>query len=128
MRLATRDVPVVPADPRPAVREHDGRPLLDGGRCQACGHAIALALPRCPRCGGEVAPQTFGPGGTIWALTVVHVPARAGDAVPYTLAYVDLDDGPRLLAHVDGDGARVGTRVALAATAATGDPRVRVLA
>lgn len=126
MNVTTPEVRVLPADPRPVVREHDEHQRLDGGRCQACGHAVALRLPRCPRCAGDVAPAWFGPDGSIWALTVVHVPARAGDAVPYTLAYVDLDAGPRLLAHVEGDGARVGARVRLVATTAAGDPRVRV--
>lgn len=124
------DAPRMLADPRPLVVDDGGRHLLAGARCVACGHALALPLSRCTRCGGEVEPAHFGPAGTLWAVTVLHVPARPDDEVPYTLGYVDLDDGPRLLARVD-DGAgeaHVGTRVALTASTAAGNPAVEVVA
>jgi uncharacterized protein len=124
---ATREL-TLPADPRPVIVADGDRHVLEGARCVACGHPLALRPPRCTRCGAETAPARFGPLGTIWSSTVVHVAARPGDALPYTLAYVDLDDGPRLLTHVGGEagGAHVGARVELAATAATGDPMVEL--
>ena len=129
MSPAATDDRTLPADPRPVIIADGDRHVLEGGRCVACGHALALRLPRCTRCRGEVAPARFGPGGAIWSFTVVHVAARPGDTLPYTLAYVDLDDGPRLLAHVDGagDAVRVGSRVDLAATPANGDPTVELV-
>lgn len=130
MSVAPAKPPVVPADARPVVVADGGVHLLEGGRCRACGHALVLRRPRCTRCGGEVDAARFGPAGTIWASTVVHVPAREGDEVPSTLAYVDLDDGPRLLARIDERAglARVGARVALAPTSATGNPVATVVA
>lgn len=116
------------ADPRPHIVTDGCGPRLAGVRCRACGHAGALRTPRCVRCGGAVDPALFGPAGTVWAATVVHVPGRPGDEVPYALAYVDLDDGPRLLARLAGDGARVGDRVALLAATDDGDPAAEVVA
>jgi len=46
-------------------------------------------------------PKSFGPGGTVWSSTTVHL--RIGDlAPPFVLAYVDINDGPRVLARIVG--------------------------
>ena len=50
----------------------------------------------------------FGPSGTVWSSTVVRVPVP-GRTPPYGLAYVDLDNGPRVLAHVADAGTDTGT-------------------
>ena len=83
--------------------------------------------PLCPACGGSpVEPAVFGPGATVWSSTVLRV--RVADRAPPTaLAYVDFDDGPRVLAHVDGahDGPLLpGTRVRLLGRNDRGDPLV----
>jgi uncharacterized OB-fold protein len=111
------------ADPRPAVVDDGGRHVLAGACCAACGHALARVVPRCSRCRGPVEPARFGPEGTIWATTVVHIAARPGGEAPYTLAYVDLDDGPRLLLRLDVGAARaaIGDRVRLTAPTAEGN-------
>jgi uncharacterized OB-fold protein len=98
------------ADPRPRVVE--GR--VAGWRCGACGHAVAQQSPWCPNCSAAaLAPATFGPGGTVWAGTVVHLPVGHWKP-PFALATVDLDDGPRILAHVTETRALpVGSRVRL---------------
>lgn len=68
---------------------------------------------------------SFGPAGTVWSVTTIHVPSGDRDA-PYTLAYVDLDDGPRVLTHVsDGVAApAVSGRVTLTGRTPHGDPEV----
>ena len=111
------------ADPRPVVVAHGGRHLLAGARCASCGHALARVAPRCSRCRGPVQPARFGPEGTIWATTVVHIAAEPGGEAPYALAYVDLDGGPRVLLHLDTGGARagIGDRVRLSAPTPTGN-------
>lgn len=64
----------------------------------------------------------------MWAVTILHV-ASDDREVPYTLAYVDLDEGPRLLVHVvDASGAAIGDRVRVVAATAAGDPAVETLA
>lgn len=85
--------------------------------------------PRCPHClQPHVAEATFGSQGTVWSSTVVRVPVP-GRTPPYTLAYVDIDDGPRVLAHVAGqrDRVAVGARVELAPSTEFGDLAVQVL-
>ena len=105
-------------DPRPRVEGE----TLHGARCSECGHAHAVLVARCTRCGGTLAPASFGPAGTVWSTTTLHV-AGNGRAAPYTLAYVDLDEGPRVLAHAGGR-VSVAARVRLAGTTAFGDPLV----
>ena len=109
--------PVLPADPRPHVA--DGR--VEGSRCSRCGHVAARRHPRCERCLGPTEDRTFGPGGTVWSSTDVHI-AVGERAAPFTVAYVDLDDGPRVLARVVPDGeVPSGTSVRLTGVDDRGD-------
>lgn len=73
-----------------------------------------------------MAPATFGPNGTVFSSTVLRIPVP-GRTPPFTLAYVDVDDGPRILAHVDGpDEALVpGCGVVLSGWNKHGDPVVQ---
>jgi uncharacterized OB-fold protein len=111
-------------DPRPHIVAEGGAYYVAGGRCIANGHPLMRLFDRCPRCRGEVEAARFGPAGTIWATTRVHIPAFPGDAVPYVLAYVDLDEGPRVLLRLTNtpDGAAVGDRVRLGAQTDAGNP------
>ncbi|MGE0800052.1 MAG: OB-fold domain-containing protein [Lautropia sp.] len=60
----------------------------------------------------------FAATGTVWAATVIRTPVP-GFEPPHALAYVDIDDGPRVLASVAGATAPVpGSRVRLATVAA----------
>jgi len=108
------------AEPVPAAYQ----PVLDdgevlGARCTACGRPVAPVTPRCPACGGVMAPERFPGRGTVWASTLIHI--RVGDHVPpYALAYVDLDDGPRVLARQQHPSALpVGARVQVEASTRT---------
>ena len=71
-------------------------------------------------------PATFGPAGTVWSSTVLRI--RVADRKPpAVLAYVDFDDGPRALVHVDGTGEQAllpGARVRLLGRDDRGDPVV----
>jgi len=119
-----------PHDPRPEVVEEGGLARLCGSRCTACGHVLAFRAPRCPVCRGALEEARFGPEGKVWSATVVRVPVP-GREPPYGLAYVDLDAGPRVLAHYapPGDRAlRVGARVRLRGSTPQGDPAVEEVA
>ena len=84
------------ADPRPVW--DDGAVL--GVRCTACRYPAAQReIPWCPVCHAAVAPDRFAPVGTIWSATVVAIPVGERRP-PFALAYLDLDDGPRLLVHM----------------------------
>ena len=112
------------ADPR--TRIVDGR--VAGWRCGDCGHAVAQESPWCPNCSAAaLEPESFGPGGTVWAGTVVHLPVGRW-LPPFGLAYVDLDDGPRVLAHTtDVRVVPVGCRVRLVQATSVDDERTEYL-
>ena len=96
------------ADPRPVVR--DARVI--GARCAACAYPSAPPAPWCPACQHrEQHAAEFGPGGTVWSSTLVHIPVGRWKP-PYALAYIDLDDGPRVIAHAQEPATlAVGARV-----------------
>jgi uncharacterized protein len=116
-------------DPRPrAVADSDGVLHISGSRCTSCRHPMIVQSPRCSRCLSAVAVDRFGPTGTVWSSTVVRI-AVPGRTPPYTLAYVDLNDGPRILAEVLGTTERVdiGTSVALSQQSDIGNVTVVVI-
>jgi uncharacterized OB-fold protein len=126
---AVRPVSVVDAsapDPRAVIVESsDGTCRVAGARCDSCGYPVAERLERCPVCRSRCSPAEFGPNAVVFAATVLRVPVP-GRTPPYSLAYVDLDDGPRILSHVDRSDVALtpGDRVRLAGTTAQGDPCV----
>lgn len=130
MSVAVSEHPRAADDPRPALAEVDGAWLVRGFRCVDCGYRLASPRPRCPVCRAAVAAQDYGPTGAVWAATVLRagVPDRV---TPFGLAYVDLDDGPRILCHFGGEGDETfealvpGARVELDGLTAQGDPKVR---
>lgn len=118
-------------DPRPVLADDGGRWVVCGFRCVGCGYRLASSRPRCPVCRAALEEHPFGPGGTVWAATILRagVPNRQP---PFGLAYVDLDDGPRVLCHFSdeaelADVPAPGTRVELAGLTADGDPKVRLV-
>jgi uncharacterized OB-fold protein len=78
-------------------------PRLIGGRCGACG---ALSFPKasvCSACLSEDLTAThLSAEGRLYSFAVVHQ-APKGWTVPYTLGYVDLPEGIRVLAHIEGE-------------------------
>ena len=94
--------------------------------CDACGHHIWYPRAWCPVCGGASVTWTELSGrGTVYACTVIRKgmgPWAA--AAPYVGAYVELAEGPRLLANVvadDPDTVHIGMAVT-ATFAAVDDP------
>jgi hypothetical protein len=101
------------ADPRPVLS--DG--AIEGARCTACRYPVAQReIPWCPVCGEALADERFAVTGTVWSSTVVAIPVGQRKP-PFGLAYLDLDDGPRLLVHL-ADPAVVppGTRLRITGT------------
>lgn len=100
----------------------DPRPVLEAGavlgvRCGTCRYPVAqTGIPWCPACYGPVAPARFAAAGTAWSATVIAIPVGPLRP-PFTLAYLDLDDGPRVLVRLAGPGAvPVGTRLRITGT------------
>jgi|HubBroStandDraft_2_1064218.scaffolds.fasta_scaffold74553_2 uncharacterized OB-fold protein len=118
-----------PVRPLPAADEPDTRPLWEGSReqelrypvCDACHRLIWYPRAHCPSCGSLsvtwVAAAT-PVEGAIYTFTVVrrHLHPFFATRVPYVVAWIDLDAGPRLLSEVtdaDPDAVRIGDRVRL---------------
>lgn len=104
----------------------DGRPVLMGSCCGDCGALLLPPAPVCPQCLGEkMNAQAFPREGVVYSCSTVHVGPKHWHK-PYTLAYVDLDNGVRVFARLQG-GADIGQRVSVAAIEAGCDAEGRPL-
>ena len=92
----------------------EGRFLLR--RCGECGNVPWYPRPFCPDCGSRDVGWFEARGtGTVYSYTIA---AKAGPpfdtAVPYVIAYIELDEGPRLISNVVGcppEHVHIGQRV-----------------
>lgn len=110
-------------DPRPTIALSDP-PTVVGVVCTRCSHPSAVTRPICVVCGAAVVARSFRGVGTVFASTVIRI--AVGDHIPpYGLAYINLDDGPRLLARIiagdDTGPIPVGCRVRLTGQSVEGD-------
>lgn len=74
-------------------------------RCAACGRHQFYSRAVCSHCGSwEVAHTQVSGRATVHASTVVHRPPhpRFAGRVPYVVALVDLDEGPRMMTMITG--------------------------
>ena len=99
--------------PQPRFPEADSAPFWDATKrheltyqtCDRCGDVIFYPRRHCPRCGG--AESTWRPSsgmGTVYTFSVVMQSRNPAfqDLVPLALAYVDLDEGFRLMTNIVG--------------------------
>lgn len=73
--------------------------------CDVCGTVFVLPLPSCPQCGSDRLSQRLSSGhGSLYSWVIVHVPFGDGlaEQVPYTVAAVELDEGARIFARLEG--------------------------
>jgi uncharacterized OB-fold protein len=120
--------------PAPPVNEETapfwaalGAGRLDLPVCDACRHHIWYPRDWCPVCRHEqVTWTTLSGRGTVYARTILHKAMGPwGAAAPFVIAYVELDEGPRVLTNVVTDDPAtvdVGTTVE-AVFAPVEDPR-----
>jgi uncharacterized OB-fold protein len=110
-----RPAPVADAETEPYWNAaNEGRLVVQ--RCTSCGNHQLYPRWRCLRCRGEVQWVDASGGGTVYSFTVVRQnfsrPFR--DLLPYVVALVDLDEGPRLMTNIvgcDPDDVRIGMSV-----------------
>lgn len=122
MTLSARVLPAPAPFVQPEVKQFwdataAGQLLLP--RCRACAVVIWYPRPYCPACSSldvEWIPATGR--GTVYSFTVnrrgqADLPAYR-EAGVYVLAYVELDEGPRVMTNIvdcDPDSVRIGQRV-----------------
>ena len=98
-------------------------------RCRACGKYQHYLRSLCTGCWSDALDwATAAGGGAIWTYTVAHVPGHPAwtPEVPYVIALVELDEGPRLLTNIlaDPQEVSVGQRVRLAQPGDRSDQRL----
>ena len=81
---------------------HDGRLVVQ--RCTDCGARQLYARDRCLVCRGPVEWVEASGRGTVYSFTVIRQnysrPFR--DWIPYVVALVDLEEGPRVMTNIVG--------------------------
>lgn len=106
--MAELPVPAITPDTAPywdGARE--GKLLLQ--RCLGCGALRFYPRHLCPGCWSESVEWVEASGrGRVHSFTIIHRPPAPAFAaqVPYVVALIDLEEGPRMMANVLGDGAR----------------------
>lgn len=96
-----------------ACRRHE----LYVQRCRACGEKRYYPRAVCPFCLSDDTEWLRCAGtGSVYTFTVTHQNQAPGfrEQLPYVMAYVALDEGPRLLTNVVGcapDAVHIGMRV-----------------
>ncbi|MGI5219256.1 Zn-ribbon domain-containing OB-fold protein [Nocardia sp. CA-290969] len=103
--------------------EMDGSEL---SRCADCGHIFTYPRRHCSKCGSlSITSSPINGPGTVYAVTVVraHPDPEFNALAPYAVAYVDLDQGGRVLTRLttpDADSVRIGDRVEMRSPDAVG--------
>ena len=88
-----------PEAPASAYRRYLDAGQLGFQRCGDCGAAVFYPRMVCPFCGGEdLRWQTSGGRGTVYATTAIY----HRDREPHNVVLVDLDEGFRMMARVEG--------------------------
>ena len=87
-------------------------PHLDGlrrgelcvARCAGCGAAAFPPRTVCGTCGATAAAEWFTATrhGTVWSFAVFHKTYFPAHPAPYTVAVVELDEGPKIISNVVG--------------------------
>ena len=73
-------------------------------RCRACGKAYFFPRPFCPNCSSrDVEWFTASGRGKLHTYVINQRPAMGfQDYVPYVIAIVELDEGPRMMSNIVG--------------------------
>lgn len=72
-------------------------------RCDGCGHVFYPPAPLCPRCWSrKLTWTTLGGRGRVSSWVVFHQAYFKGfeGEIPYNVAEVELDEGPRLMTNL----------------------------
>ena len=85
---------------------------LMGSRGRVSGHVNFPPQPMCTEDFGETDLVELPRGGVLYAHTVVRLKTAHFDP-PYSVGYVDLDDGTRVYAPIEGNDLRNGDRMSL---------------
>lgn len=119
------DTAVRPTRPLPRFPQPETEPFWDATKsdrltyqvCRDCGGVVFYPRSHCTHCTSiDLEWRTSAGLGTIYTFTVIrqHGHPFFKGHTPYTIAFIDLDEGFRMLAEVSGvspDAVRIGQRV-----------------
>jgi uncharacterized OB-fold protein len=69
-------------------------------RCNVCSHTYFPPRPFCPRCASHDIAVVRASGRAILYSYVIHHRAAPGFDPPYSIAVVELEEGPRMMTNV----------------------------
>ena len=120
--IAKKPLPVITAEAQP-FWDAAAQNKLVMQRCQDCRAYIWTPRPACFECGSaNVAWTQLSGNGKVYSFTVIRqVVGRAASKafepdIPYVVAWIDLDEGPRMISNVIGcpaEDVKLGMKVAV---------------
>lgn len=82
---------------------NEGNAYLKGYRCKKCSYLNFPKLIVCPNCwGDDFKVVRLSTVGNLYSVTDIFV-GQAGMATPYVFGYVDLPEGLRIFAQLEGE-------------------------
>jgi uncharacterized protein len=110
-----KPIPIVDPDTKPYWEAVSQKRLILKS-CRSCGKPHFYPRELCPHCGSDDLDWIEATGeGEIYSYTVCHRPAGPAFAedVPYIIAIVTLDEGPRMMTNIIGspESVAIGRRV-----------------
>lgn len=101
-------------DPNAFMQEGD-KLYLKAGKCKACGFHLFPKVNFCPQCGAmEMEDAPISERGTLYSWTVSHMVMGGSDLQPpYALGLVDMPEGIRVGALLDGTEFEIGDEMQL---------------
>jgi uncharacterized OB-fold protein len=111
-------LPVPNADSEPYwAAAKEGRLVIQ--KCRRCEHLYFMPRHLCPSCWSPEKEWVTAVGkGTVYSFSIIHrapLPSFKKD-VPYVVALIELEEGPRMMTNIIGEGAldvKIGDPVTL---------------
>lgn len=111
-----------PRRPLPTLLEPDTRPFWEATKnhelryqvCDDCNKIVFYPRRHCPHCMGlNLSWKTSQGEGSVYTYTVIRQIGHPAfrERAPYIIAWIDLDEGFRMLSTVVGDEITIGQRV-----------------
>ena len=100
-------------------REIPQRYNIIGNKCEECGQVFFPPRESCPKCRrksmGKIKETKLTGKGEIITYSIIHVgPEEFEEQVPYPIAVIQLDEGPRITAQIvdcDIQDVKIGMKV-----------------
>lgn len=125
METPARSIPAVTTETAPFFKSAaEGR--LEIQKCSDCGRYQHYPRRFCTSClSANIGFVPVSGRGTVYTFTICRIPGHPSmqERVPYAIAMIDLEEGPRLMAGIEGDARElaIGSTVDVVFEALTDD-------